>query len=127
MTREEAISELLTLEFNKFPFDNTPEMCNKVVNKNNALVMAIKALEQEPKWIPVSNPQKELPKDRVLWVTIDDDKYAQDTGGYYWLGGLVVTELYWDMTEWSENIVDYVLAYMDYTEPEPYKAESEEE
>jgi len=79
----------------------------------------------QPKWIPVSNPQKELPKDRMLWVTIDDDRYAQDTGGYYWMGGLTVTQIYWDMTEWSENIVDYVLAYMDYTEPTPYKTESE--
>ena len=87
--------------------------------------LILELLEQEPKWIPVSNPKKELPKDRTLWVTIDDDRYAQDKGGYYWQGGLVVTQIYWDMTEWSENIVDYVLAYMDYVEPTPYKVESD--
>lgn len=114
MTREEAIKELEDTK--NYPISEPA--CDE------ALDMAIEALKKESKWIPVSNPQKELPKDRILWVTIDDDRYAQDKGGYYWTGGLVVTKIYWDMTEWSENIVDYVLAYMDYTEPTPYKAES---
>ena len=131
MTREEIISGL-EFTIDMFLFD--PSTCETFTEPRNdmdkttidACRGAIELLEQEPKWIPVSNPQKELPTDRVLWVTIDDDKYAQDTGGYYWLGGLVVTKLYWDMTEWSEDIVDYVLAYMDYTEPKPYKAESDD-
>ncbi len=70
---------------------------------------------RESKWIPVSNPNKELPKDRLLWVTIDID------------GWLSVTTLYWDMTEWSKGFVDHVLAYMDYVEPTPYRAESKDD
>ena len=115
MEKEEAIKILKSEILDPYAGEFTEEQ------KCMAIKMGIEALEQEPKWIPVSNPQKELPRDGVLWVTIDDDKYAQVTGGYYCIGGLVVTKLYWDKTEWSENIVDYVLAYMDYTEPEPYK------
>jgi len=114
MTKEEAKKEIIDMANTLQLIPNTP--------KGKAVSMALKALEQKSKWIPVSNPQKELPKDRVLWVTIDDDRYAQDKGGYYWQGGLAVTTIYWDMTEWSDDIVDYVLAYMDYVEPIPYRA-----
>lgn len=61
-------------------------------------------------WIPVTEPTIELPKDRVLYVTVDNGDE------------LYVTKLYYDYTEWSdEDIVEYVIAYMDYSYPEPYK------
>lgn len=66
---------------------------------------AIKVLwDQE--WIPC-NPL-ELPKDKKLWVTHDR-----------W-GCRYVDDVYWDMTEWSDDVSD-VVAYMHYAEPEPYK------
>ena len=67
--------------------------------------------ERPQEWVPC-NPS-ELPKDKKLWVTHDR------------LGCRYVDEVYWDMTEWSDNVSD-VVAYMPYVEPEPYKAESEE-
>ncbi len=87
------------------------EVCKFLANLMDLLEKQMSSSENLNKWIPVSNPSKELPKDRILWVTLGGDI------------GLVVTKLYWDMTEWSEDIVDYVLAYMDYEEPTPYKSE----
>lgn len=74
-------------------------------------------------WIPVTEPSIELPKDRVLFVTVDDERYCREhNGDCNYLGDLYVDKLYWDMTEWSnEEIVDYVIAYMDYSYPEPYR------
>lgn len=57
-------------------------------------------------WIPCK--PSELPKDKKLWVT-------HDRWGYRY-----VDEVYWDMTEWSDNVSD-VVAYMPYVEPEPYR------
>lgn len=70
-------------------------------------------LGEKPKtdWIPVSNPRKELPKDRILWVTISNDSE------------LSVTTWFWDSLGWSEDFTDLVLAYMDYVVPTPYKRE----
>jgi hypothetical protein len=76
-----------------------------------ALKKAIKAMEAQ-KWIPC-NPS-ELPKDKKLWVTHDR-----------W-GCRYVDEVYWDMTEWSDNVSD-VVAYMPYVEPEPYREEEYEQ
>jgi len=74
------------------------------------------ALEQ--KWIPVSDPLKEFPKDRRIWVTY---KYVDNI--------FLVDDIYYDMTEWSNNAVaKNAVAYMYYytNEPEPYIKESEE-
>ena len=61
------------------------------------------------KWIPVSDPLNELPKDKRLLVTV-----LEDYGSRY------VTELYYDMTEWSDiNDAKNAVAYQYY--PEPYK------
>jgi hypothetical protein len=73
-----------------------------------AIDEVVKALEAQ-EWIPC-NPL-ELPKDKKLWVTHDR-----------W-GCRYVNEVYWDMTEWSDNVSD-VVAYMPYTEPEPYKEDT---
>lgn len=59
-------------------------------------------------WVPI-NGVADLPRDRKLWVTV---KYV---------GTYRVAELYWDMTEWSDDMIArYAIAYMDYYEPEPY-------
>jgi hypothetical protein len=75
-----------------------------------AIDEAVKALEAK-KWIPC-NPS-ELPKDKTLWVT-------HNVFGYRY-----VDEVFWDMTEWSDNVSD-VVAYMPYVEPEPYREEEYE-
>lgn len=74
---------------------------------NEAVDISIKAMKAQ-EWIPC-NPL-ELPKDKKLWVTHDR-----------W-GCRYVDEVFWDMTEWSDNISD-VVAYMPYVEPEPYREE----
>ncbi len=77
-----------------------------------ALDMAIKALEQT-KWIPVSDPLNELPKDRILYVTTKFE---------------CVETLFYDMTEWSDvDIARNTIAYMDYYEPQPYSESEDKE
>lgn len=49
MTNEEAIAEIMTLEWYHLPFDNTPEMCEKALRKEIALRMAIEALKATSK------------------------------------------------------------------------------
>lgn len=65
---------------------------------------------EQTKWIPVSDPLNELPKDKRLLVTV---WYKEYDSRY-------VTELYYDMTEWSDiNDAKNAVAYQYY--PEPYK------
>ena len=72
-----------------------------------ALDKAIKALESQPEWIPVSDPLNELPKDKYLYVTT---KYGD------------VESLHYDMTEWDdEDVARNAIAYMECVTPEPYK------
>lgn len=69
-------------------------------------VSAADLAEHENPWIQVSSPN-DLPKDRVLTVT--------DICGR-------VDELYWDMTEWSDNwLAKNTVAYKFYVRPEPYQ------
>jgi hypothetical protein len=71
----------------------------------------INMVNQIPKWIPVTDPLKELPKDRMLLVTVET-KYSHR----------YVTELYYDMTEWSDiDAAKGAIAYRDWSYPEPYK------
>lgn len=63
------------------------------------------------RWIPVSDPLKELPRDRMLIVTVE----PEDVVPYRY-----VTTVYYDMTEWSdEYAAKYATAYQNW--PEPYK------
>ena len=63
------------------------------------------------RWIPVSDPLKELPRDRLLIVTVE----PEDVVPYRY-----VATLYYDMTEWSdEYAAKYTIAYQNW--PEPYK------
>ena len=69
------------------------------------LEAAISALQAQ-QWIQC-NPS-ELPRDKGLWVTHDNGEYRY------------IDTVYWDMTEWTDNISD-VVAYMPYIVPEPYQ------
>ena len=72
---------------------------------NEAFDKAISALQAQ-QWIPC-NPS-ELPRDKGLWVTHDNGEYRY------------IDTVYWDMTEWTDNVSD-VVAYMPYIAPEPYQ------
>lgn len=75
-------------------------------------VTRLLSLAQESKWIPVYDPLKELPKDRMLLVTVES-KYSYR----------YVTDLYYDMTEWSDiDVAKNTIAYQYKPElPEPYE------
>lgn len=113
MTNKEIIN---TLKILKSYYNDKSEYCEDGYGgfddeDNEALDMAIKTLEQT-RWIPVSDPLNELPKDRWLYVTTKV--------------GCVETLVY-DMTEWSDtDIARSTVAYMDYYEPQPYEAERED-
>ena len=70
---------------------------------------------QRSAWVPVSDPDADIPKDRIVWVTME---YPES-------GYRCVDTLYWDMTEWS-GPVGNVIAWAPYEEPEPAWAENEE-
>ena len=103
--------------------------------------MAIKALEQEPTWIPVS---ERLPKDleavNITWVNHEPEPYYHDIkdknfvatgihnrGQWYWYSTTCADYL----GEYGSNDIDKVddaieiVAWMPL--PEPYKVESEGE
>ena len=68
-------------------------------------------------WVPVSDPLNELPKDKHLLVTVEAEVWHGEKSRY-------VTELYYDMTEWSDiNDAKNAIAYIPY--PEPYEADKE--
>lgn len=118
MTREEALEIL----------DWIPTIGEQV----DALEMAIKALEQEPRWIPVSERLPEEEGTYLLWGKLTDyEDYYCFIGDYdegceqfgYW-------EQQFDSNTLGclgEEFFEYecVIAWMPL--PQPYKAESEEE
>ena len=69
----------------------------------------------ELQWIPCHDPS-DLPKDKRIWITRQYEVY----------GFRDVSNVIWDMTEWSDN-VSGVVAYMPYIEPEPYEERREDE
>lgn len=105
----------------------------------NSLQMAIKALEQEPRWIPVS---KKLPKElepvNITWINHNPESYYADikdkpftaTGVYF------NRQWYWWSTLCTDILAKYSHNYDDVIDedieiiawqplPKPYKAESE--
>lgn len=131
MTREEAIAELkrdIELE-NDFTEDY-----------KNAVNMAIKALEQELKWIPVSErlPDNTDPVN-ITWVNNDPESYYADikdkpftatghycNGRWYWYSSTCQDYLEeygrCDVDEIDKDIE--VIAWMPL--PEPYKVKKED-
>ena len=119
MTREEALKIL----------DTIPTISEQV----DALEMAIKALEQEPEWIPVS---ERLPEERGSYLvtqkaTFTDYEYISVIG--YALNLYDVDEYdfadkkrsgwYEYDSEWGYRELDDVIAWMPLVEP--YRTESE--
>lgn len=87
----------------------------------DSIIDSILRLKITGKWIPVSDPLNELPKDRPLLVTVIGETAPGEIYRY-------VTELYYDyydMTGWSDiNDAKNAVAYQ-YC-PEPYMVKSEE-
>lgn len=75
----------------------------------------LKQLRKQTKWTPVTDPLNELPKDKHLLVTVAEEGYSK-----------YVDELYYDMTEWTDDMVaKNTIAYQCY--PEPYEESEEKE
>jgi hypothetical protein len=121
MTKEEALK--IWLPVIKMGVETMPE-CEE------ALDMAIKALEQEPKWIPVSErlPKKGeygkvlvtyIPSGGTLWTTVMIAHYSD-------LMGIAKPSFHIGEVgkESFQNITEQVTAWMPL--PKPYKAESED-
>lgn len=119
MTREEAQYTTLDTEqckwwvntlfnmakekaFNSHNFDDAEEI-------QSAQDKIIKALEQKPRWIPVS---ERLPEGYCMFCDIDGDVFY----------GHIYDKKWW--AEGQDDRIKNVIAWM--PTPEPYKAESEE-
>lgn len=129
MKREEAIKAIK---------DNRPRSGYTILNE--ALDMAITALQNQPVWIPVS---ERLPEDcvpvNVTWINRNPDQYYKDikdvpfansavycNGKWYWWSS-VCTDYLEEYGEYSIDLVDEgidIVAWMPL--PEPYR-ESEVE
>lgn len=101
MTNEEAKEYLLNVSY----MIGTTAVEYMTQKDGDKIREAIKVLGDHG-WIPCY--PSELPKDKVMWVT-------HDIWGYRY-----VDKVFWDMTEWSDNVSD-VVAYMLYVEPKPYR------
>ena len=132
MTREEAIALLESRR------DLIKSEYPEIDDYREALDMAIKALEQEPRWIPVS---ERLPKvhNTPYYVDNDEELYesdhvltcCEDGKDYIYAIGTIIYDKMCNSYEWS-GLYDYgdiiiddmrVIAWMPL--PEPYRAESE--
>ena len=104
MTREEAIKGLTSLVEVRRKYVGMQTMKDEI----ECLEMAIKALEQEPKWIPVSErlPEKYT---YTLWCASSGYVRSDYFNGEVW--------------EDAKKYCYEVIAWMPL--PEPYKAESE--
>ena len=133
MTNEEAIEYLKRA-------DTTVGKKTKT-RTAEALEMAIEALKQEPRWIPVSERLPEnLQTVNVTWQNHEPEPYYHDIKDRSFVATAVYynEDWYWYSTtcadylgEYGRNDVDKIdeaieiIAWMPL--PEPYKAESEEE
>lgn len=110
MTREEAIKEL------SYIADEMPSM--ECADWKEAISMAIKALEKEPRWVPVT---ERLPEEgySVLVMRITDANYKYMRVATYqgdcWMD---------DTDKFNKPNPHKVIAWM--TSPEPYKGGQED-
>ena len=140
MTREEAIKYLNTLYMALAVFPNQQISLGNADKMKESVDMAIKALEQEQKWIPVS---EQLPDNtdpvNITWVNHNPEPYYADikdkpftatgcycNGKWYWYS--VTCQDYLDEygfcnVDAMDEVIE-VIAWMPL--PLPYKAESEE-
>jgi len=131
MTRDEAKSILFDMLGNTTIIEPTEQ--------NQAILTAIKALEQT-KWIPVSErPPEDLEPVNITWVNHNPESYYADikdkpftATGVYFNG-----QWYWWSTLCADILAEYSHNYDDVIDedieiiawqplPEPYKAESED-
>ncbi len=75
-------------------------------------IKALPPITPTQRWIPVTNPYKDLPKSNRLWVTRKETTLGRSYYGVDIIG--------YDMTEWDDDISS-VIAYMEFTEPKPYE------
>ena len=81
MTREEAIKELKILKEDYWEDDGYGYATAECQEAITALNMAIEALKQEPRWIPVSERLPEINKD-ILVCDRDEDIYISHLTQY---------------------------------------------
>ena len=108
MTREEAIERLNCLNNKCDPYECIDVKCYKC---DEAVEMAIEALQQEPEWIPVS---ERLPEEGLTVLILAENGHIEfgqrDENKWEWLAESIAD--YW--TEAEEVIAWQPL-------PEPYK------
>ena len=110
MTREEAIAELKFFKGHTF------------INTEEAIDMAIKELEKEPKWIPVS---ERLPEKNMYCLVSVGQLYLTQIAMYSDLMGIINHKIFHQGNcgyEDFKDITEYVKAWMPL--PEEYKPES---
>ena len=126
MTKEEAINRLTnTLQEMRAFFFDSKHISEDDEKDLASMEMAIEALEQEPKWIPVSERLPE--KNMVCLVAVGEFNLTQ-MAMYSDLMGTIDHKIFYQGDYGKENfanITQYVKAWMPL--PKPYKAESEDQ
>ncbi len=82
----------------------------ETIKQGIALNMAASALEEYLEWTPINNPQEELPKESLLWVTINANFNTY------------VDLISYDVSGWNQD-VSHVIAYKPYHKPKAYHKE----
>lgn len=73
--------------------------------------------ENKGEWIPISSID-EIPKEGAYWVTFEYENGYRETSHIGW----DKFHEHWDDEEgWALDNEDYIIAYMPYFEPEPFK------
>lgn len=117
MTREERELSIEYLEKIKKDYIEGNAYERHPLPEYYAIENAIKALEQKPKWIPVT---EKLPEEKTAVLLSCDDMYlAKLNPCIGWISG----NNWYTFSARGSYLVKYPIAWMPL--PEPYKAESE--